>query len=490
MATAHGRRLGQDHDHGATGEGGTTLSPDEADINGTLTFERLIQSVLTQNQQARNDREIVSTEPRTGSDAIWVSASGGDNSLATEDVNQSNPLSTLDEALQRIPFIVQHPWHIRLEDGTYDSVNDISGPVAVLSGWESTGVVPQFKVQGNATTPTNVTVDVNFWNMMVMNPETDDTGSDAVLNSFEMTGTFNNKGGNFSIADVTFTGANGTAALLGKGGGITQFHNCTFQTGLDYVVNLANPGSQVVLRNCQGSVSKYTYKLQNGAMGVQSGTSEGIGDLGLYELGAGGIMFDYRGSPFDRFIQLADDWNDERLNADRVTTSQMQYRPQWSDESGSVEATDGILRIPAGDSTTQAVQTTPALGPHPNIISNLIFEVKFLSDPTAGNFTLHFCRNQDGFNEWRVRFDADGNMNLQKTNSNTDTTVISGSYTNDQSWHEVEVTRNDSAGWELFEDGSSQGTATDSFTATRDYNLRWESTLDAEVHVDNLKLGT
>jgi len=483
IQAGNGLEFGDDNDNT-----GTLNYVGDSSVDGTdISPQRIIPDLITTQQQAVNDRPLYTVQEKTGSDALWVDPGNGDDGLATPNVSETNPLNTLNEAMTRIPFIIQHDWHIRLEDGIYDAESALSGPVFSVSGWNSQGVVPQFKIQGNSTSPGNVVVDANYWNLAHRNPEWDDTGSDAVINSLHFTGTLNNKGGLFSVANVTFTGASAPAAILGKGGGKTVFHNCTFETGLNHVADLSGVGAMAVLRGCQGAVSDHTFDLESGAVGIDY-DSETIGNRGKFAISSGGVGIIRSGNNFGG--SSIEDWGDARFTQ-RRTDRYIQYRPTWTVNSGSnVTPQEGSVQFGAGNNTVQELEVTRRFPTnHPSTID---FDLTFNSDPTTGSFDVEFIRASDN-NLWRYRFQNGGTVELQKVVSGTPSTVLSHSYANDQNRHTYRAERSDLDVWEMFEDqASASGTTTDSFVpavGSFGWDVQIRNTTDVTVDLGPMEWG-
>jgi len=422
----------------------------------SVRARRYLPDLESQTQVARNDRPMFSTVDRT----VYVDPDDGDDGVPTARVTQDNPLRTLSEALFRVPFVVQHEWVIKLANGTYDSSSAMNGPTMNFSTWNTPGVIPAFRIEGDQSTPSNVVIDTNYFNLHTHNAETDDS-PDAVLSGLQFEGNINNKGGLLSVANCRFTGnRNSGGAILGKAGGRTQFHNCTFEPGLDHVVNLSNVGAEAVLSNCQGRVSEYVYDLEAGAKAFHNGGNSISADLGLYTIGSGGVLFYNNGTALPNDRQIVDDFDDGRLFGGRITDNRFVYRPEWEDRRGNVTATDGVMRLPEGDSGRQHVRNRDVW----NVISEIVFDFRFESEPSTGSLQFAFHHTRLDRDRWAVTVDNGGSYRLDKTDGGSDTNgVVSGSWPGDTRWHTARVTRGEDGSWELFLDGSSVGTASDGY---------------------------
>lgn len=450
-----------------------------------IKAKRYLVDLADQNQQARTNRPIVSTDNRI----IYVDPNDGDDTVATEDVTRSNPLRTLNQALMRVPMFIQHEWIIKLEDGVHDSHQTLAGPVMALTGWHTSGVLPQFRIEGNQSDPSKVVIDANL-GIAVTSAEIDDE-PDSVLNSVQFNGRINNKAGTMSIGNCIFTGTQdvANAALRGKGGGVTHFTNCTFRDNLDYVAFLANPGNDVTLTRCDGAVSEYTFRMQGGARGIVRNNNKPIGRKGDFILKSGGMFIDYGGNARDNQTQLVDDFNDGRWSSNRLSTSSLEHRPLWKDKGGSIRANGGVLRFPPGHNTTQNTQLKDE---HANMPDSVTFDYQLQSRPSTGNFRVYWMHSDSG-GYFRTRLRTGGNIALDRSvGGNSKNGIISGSRSDDTSWHTVEVTRTESGNWDLYEDGRHIGGTSDTGIPSRgssDWKVALENSFDAEVHFDNLRLG-
>lgn len=161
------------------------------------------------------------------------------------------------------------------------------------------------------------------------------------------------------------------------------------------------------------------------------------------------------------------------------------YRPEWTTVSGMPSATSGYLSLPSDGTTEQIVETQTRFE-----IGEWKYDARFVSNPSG---TFGFYRHEplllDASNDWfidKVGDSASVNFKLGKNESGTTTKVISGSWTNDSNWHTDRLTRSPYADWELFHDGTSQGTATDSYMPNYETaRFRAGNNTSIEKRVDN-----
>jgi hypothetical protein len=156
------------------------------------------------------------------------------------------------------------------------------------------------------------------------------------------------------------------------------------------------------------------------------------------------------------------------------------YRPEWS-QLGSPSVSGGVLSLSAGDSTPQGVNLSTDVS-----VGEWSFEFEFSSDPTASGLYYRIIR-QDGNNQIRVEVFNDGNIKIQKVDGGTISTLISGTWGSDTSTHTLRATRDQRGNMELFLDGTSQGTATDSFLPSIG-DLEIANLTDSAVSVDDVEV--
>jgi len=194
--------------------------------------------------------------------------------------------------------------------------------------------------------------------------------------------------------------------------------------------------------------------------------------------------------PYVRQYEIYDDWDDSRLTDRRVTVEafrckeQSNFRPEWTTESGSPSASGGELVLPAGDTTVQIVDA-------PSSFDTGTWEVDLLEHTASTGAVVFRLIFQDADNWWSGWWRLyEGYQKLVKDDAGTVTAVIdtgTGVIADDGTYHTYKYTRDSDGNWEMFQDGSSLGTATDTFLPTAN-KLRFRNWEDAEVDFDNLKV--
>lgn len=139
------------------------------------------------------------------------------------------------------------------------------------------------------------------------------------------------------------------------------------------------------------------------------------------------------------------------------------FRPRWGIYSGSPSNSGGELVFPDGSTTTQLIQTKSQFQ-----TGEWSMTFQATTTPTSGILVYGIMGSEpvgaSDSNVYYLNVGSDGAINLTKfENGSYVGTVVSGSWTPDTAQHTVRVTRTAAGDWELFFDGTSQDTATDTF---------------------------
>lgn len=192
-------------------------------------------------------------------------------------------------------------------------------------------------------------------------------------------------------------------------------------------------------------------------------------------------------APFYR----VDDFGDNAATSGRSGTARTHYlnptqgtriakfRPYWTEQGGStsvsnqeltVGSSGGYITIPSGLETGS-------------------WEVHFKFDtaPASGELQTFLLR-KDANNQWRVRIQSGGGLNLSSVQSGTNSTLVSSTWPVDTNPHTVRVERTRDGDWELFFDGASEGTATDTFVPGGDRNFGFYNGMDVATTVQHVAL--
>jgi len=261
------------HDHSGPEAGGSTI-----------LAEQLIHCARdTENVQASASRPLLTTEPR---DTYVDPTFGDDSNPGIED----SPLKTIQEALDRVPIVVQHRHHIYLADGTYhESPKSAAGHFV--------GSYPHnphpMRIQGNPDDPSNVVID-GTPGLSVRSNEMDNP----VLTDVTITGSMQNFDSHFQIANIQFTGTGervlGGAAMKTHDASVTRLQNCAFTEAYDFAVEVALGGT-VMLDDCTGTVSRYAIEADQGATAIEIGANDLAGRQGYARVQRGARYIDRGG---------------------------------------------------------------------------------------------------------------------------------------------------------------------------------------------------
>lgn len=162
------------------------------------------------------------------------------------------------------------------------------------------------------------------------------------------------------------------------------------------------------------------------------------------------------------------------------------YRPRWNTESGSPTANDGEFELSPGNNTLQKA-ATPSNLTTGEWSYNVQYQGGTVSQRTsltlfANSFTDAAHTYQDSYS---VVYDDTDGVRLQVNDGGSITTLIT--YTTDANTNtrSVRVTRDSYGSWEMFVDGTSRGTATDT-KITESKIMAIGNDSDQTVNYDNL----
>lgn len=134
------------------------------------------------------------------------------------------------------------------------------------------------------------------------------------------------------------------------------------------------------------------------------------------------------------------------------------YRPKWKNKYGGSSAANNQMEI--SDSSNNGRQTVLT----PSIISFGLMKFDFSWTSSNGGFTTFFIA-EDISSDWigNVTKSGGDSLRLSKYQGSSRTDLISGADTNDGSWYTVENIRDSYGNLEMKVNGTSNGTANDSF---------------------------
>ena len=256
-------------------------------------------------------------------------------------------------------------------------------------------------------------------------------------------------------------------------------------------------GCQLELNSCTGVLSKYVAEVNRGATLVD--TNNGVyGELGYISPGNGGALRHRDGTYAHNKVALSDDFADGQLTDRALHESRAGFYPEWKTIVGSPSATSGALVFPSGSKHIVSPGVRQADGSITTFrISRMMtgtwrWDYQFQVTPSSSYFAVRPIVD-DNDNLWRIKVFADGTVNLEKADSGSVSTVVSGSWSVDTASHTIKFVRskdidgNGNIGVELIVDGTSQGTATDTFVPQPDLrDIRYYS-MDADLHIQTVR---
>lgn len=422
--------------------------------------EDLVHDPITKEENILK-RQFVTTE---NLDYHVDPASGDDTNPGTS----AEPLATIQEAFDRLPFIIQHDVNIELAAGTYTSEPQTGFHIVNYDKQLNSDEEP-FRITGDTANPSNVHLTGDFWfNISIEGRALYRTRIEGV----ELDGKIQNYGGAISVRNCIINGnsnAGDNVAIDGYGGQ-TELADATV-TATDGVA-YANYGHRVYVRNVDAP-----------NLGTAFGENQATG---------GKVHIDWPtctisgGTPAPFAIE---NFDAKPLAQDRSPRHRWQrYSPSW-DNGGSAEIDESAsaLVIPPGDTTVQQVSLD-----HPVTAGE--WECDF-SMPngvgTTGSLQLWFLYAPTGY--YTLEFLPNGSANIKrKDDSGNFNTPVSGSWPADSARHSARVTHDGAGGWELFIDGVSQGAGVDTFMPDFSSGMptcHLRSSTDVETRFHRVKLG-
>ncbi|TDA33200.1 MAG: hypothetical protein DSO04_01050 [Hadesarchaea archaeon] len=164
------------------------------------------------------------------------------------------------------------------------------------------------------------------------------------------------------------------------------------------------------------------------------------------------------------------------------------WRPEWKIVNGSATISGGTLNTPAAQRNT--ISTSLPFVPEGwewrskadsvgSAVSGRAVDVRIIYQDDSNNY----------YQYWITDTTYLGYRLLKIAGGTTSSTVIDGgNWAWDTNWHTHRVTRTRAGLWELFYDGTSKGTATDTWLPSP-REFRWDmETNPVPLHFDNLKI--
>jgi len=158
-------------------------------------------------------------------------------------------------------------------------------------------------------------------------------------------------------------------------------------------------------------------------------------------------------------------------------------RPEWTTETGSPSATNKELDFPDGSTTDQVLSAST-----PMTAGTWDIEFQQGASPSSGIFRW-FIIYESASNWIAVENTIGANREVlaKSEGGNFSTIVGNGSAYTGTSSREWKVTHDGSGNWEWFVNGSSVGTASESFVPTAN-EIRFRHQLDTSLAADNLRV--
>lgn len=156
-------------------------------------------------------------------------------------------------------------------------------------------------------------------------------------------------------------------------------------------------------------------------------------------------------------------------------------RPEWTTDAGT-PTVGGMVSLDEGDIISTSSSKTEGTW-------EIDMRVTATGGVASGNPRQFVFMFEDANNYWSYVTVEEGYVRLYKVDGGTENGVFSGSWTYDTSWHTYKVTRDSSGNFELFVDGVSKGTVTDTWLPTvTKISLGSPDWWNVTLEYDNLKV--
>jgi len=228
--------------------------------------------------------------------------------------------------------------------------------------------------------------------------------------------------------------------------------------------------------------------------------------IGEFWRGGGGGLFLYDASSGRQIVPgegllnhyLYEDWQDDDFGQQRHEMRIGEYwdgtkypryarfLPQWQNNTGTDPISydrAGVVTLPSNQGSRLGIETFTDF-------DTGTWDVSYRAEsaPTSGQLDIILLYVDDN-NQIRVSVIDGGTLELQKVDAGTVTTLISGTWPDDTAQNSVKVTRDSAGNWELFSNGTSQGTATDTFLPSgNDRRVAFSNGLDVNVSIISIIL--
>jgi len=217
------------------------------------TFEQVVTSEYHHAPETTARRENIVGRNLTTTDHVELYVdpnAGSDDNKGDE----SAPLASFQEALHRLPFILQHSVRIYLANGDYTAdSNTIHSNIHYINFMKGmNGYDSPFKIIGNTSDPSQVRLsNTGYVNLCFKGQVPYRT----VIEGIQFEGLVQNYNGAFTVRNCRFNGnVVGVHAFDGYTG-FSILEDCWFGGNVDRAI-YANHGHRIYVRNCTGDVNE------------------------------------------------------------------------------------------------------------------------------------------------------------------------------------------------------------------------------------------
>jgi len=193
---------------------------------------------------------------------------------------------------------------------------------------------------------------------------------------------------------------------------------------------------------------------------------------------------------------IGDDWEDNKLTtrdkaatvATTLSRISQKFRPEWDTTNANtkISVESGHIKIVASTDYNKYIKITDNIAEGTWKIKQRLGAV---NAARGYNHTLSFMFiDTDNFYSAYIS-GFDNYVRFDKFVTGSITHLIAGSITRDTDWHEVKITRDADGNFELFYDGTSKGTTTDTSHSSGDLVIgQLREVNDEDVYVDDLEV--
>jgi len=235
------------------GDGSEWLDLPAPTSSSNPSFDQVSAAQYSQNPETTIPHENIVRRDFATTDHlhIYVDPEQGDDD---NDGSEGSPIGSLQEALHRLPFILQHSVRIHLADGDYtqdtNTIHSNVHHVNFMKGMDGTD--DPFEIVGNTNDPSKVRLsNTGYMNLCFKGQVPYRT----VVKGIQFEGLVQNYNGKFVVRNCRFNGNNVGVHAFDGYGGFSMLEDCWFGGNVQRAIH-ANQGHRIYVSNCSGDVDE------------------------------------------------------------------------------------------------------------------------------------------------------------------------------------------------------------------------------------------